>query len=141
MPASCPPALPRRVVQRLQHPWSCLLRHHPRHRPGQAGGAGKTASQLLYFSLRRYDGEEIISSSFQTFHQVITTWVINLAPVGVFFLIGGQVSNTNCTPGTLGLPCCQVLGMGDFQTVLIQLGWYFTTVLMGNLDFTQIIFS
>jgi len=45
---------------------------------------------------------------------VITTWVINLAPVGVFFLIGGQV-----------------LGMGDFQTVLIQLGWYFTTVLMG----------
>lgn len=45
---------------------------------------------------------------------VITTWVINLAPIGVFFLIGGQV-----------------LGMGDFGTVLIQLGWYFTTVLTG----------
>jgi len=45
---------------------------------------------------------------------VITTWVINLAPFGVFFLIGGQV-----------------LGMGDFGTVLMQLGWYFTTVLMG----------
>lgn len=45
---------------------------------------------------------------------VITTWVINLAPVGVFFLIGGQV-----------------LGMGDFKTVLMQLGWYFTTVLIG----------
>lgn len=45
---------------------------------------------------------------------VITTWVINLAPVGVFFLIGGQV-----------------LGMGDFGTVLMQLGWYFTTVLTG----------
>ena len=32
---------------------------------------------------------------------VITTWVINLAPVGVFFLIGGQVrlnmNYENCT--------------------------------------------
>jgi len=44
----------------------------------------------------------------------ITTWVINLAPVGVFFLIGGQV-----------------LGVEDFATVLNQLGWYFSTVLIG----------
>ena len=45
----------------------------------------------------------------------ITTWVINLAPVGVFFLIGGQV-----------------LGTEDFATVLNQLGWYFSTVLIGE---------
>ena len=45
----------------------------------------------------------------------ITTWVINLAPVGVFFLIGGQV-----------------LGTDDFATVLSQLGWYFSTVLIGE---------
>merc|ERR1719216_437268 len=45
---------------------------------------------------------------------VITTWVINLAPIGVFFLIGGQV-----------------LGMGDFGKVLMQLGWYFTTIILG----------
>jgi len=45
---------------------------------------------------------------------VITTWVINLAPIGVFFLIGGQV-----------------LGVDDFMVVLNQLGWYFTTVLLG----------
>jgi len=44
----------------------------------------------------------------------LTTWVINLAPVGVFFLIGGQV-----------------LGTDDFGKVLNQLGWYFTTVLVG----------
>merc|ERR1719342_1546785 len=44
----------------------------------------------------------------------ITTWVINLAPVGVFFLIGGQV-----------------LGTKDFGHVLSQLGWYFSTVLLG----------
>merc|ERR1719356_2083656 len=46
--------------------------------------------------------------------RLITTWVINLAPIGVFFLIGGQV-----------------LGMGDFGKVLMQLGWYFTTVILG----------
>jgi len=45
---------------------------------------------------------------------VITTWVINLAPIGVFFLIGGQVLGTN-----------------DFGVVLNQLGWYFTTVMLG----------
>ena len=45
---------------------------------------------------------------------VITTWVINLAPVGVFFLIGGQV-----------------LGTQDFGVVLNQLGWYFGTVMLG----------
>ena len=45
---------------------------------------------------------------------VITTWVINLAPVGVFFLIGGQV-----------------LGTQDFGVVLNQLGWYFSTVMIG----------
>jgi len=44
----------------------------------------------------------------------ITTWVINLAPVGVFFLIGGQV-----------------LGTQDFGKVLEQLGWYFSTVIIG----------
>merc|ERR1719367_2064455 len=44
----------------------------------------------------------------------ITTWVINLAPVGVFFLIGGQV-----------------LGTQDFGVVLNQLGWYFSTVMLG----------
>ena len=48
----------------------------------------------------------------------ITTWVINLAPVGVFFLIGGQV-----------------LGTDDFATVLSQLGWYFSTVLIGKVSF------
>ena len=45
----------------------------------------------------------------------ITTWVIRLAPIGVFFLIGGQV-----------------LGTDDFVTVLGQLGWYFSTVLLGT---------
>ena len=45
----------------------------------------------------------------------ITTWVINLAPVGVFFLIGGQV-----------------LGTQDFGKVLEQLGWYFSTVIIGG---------
>ena len=45
---------------------------------------------------------------------VITTWVINLAPIGVFFLIGGQV-----------------LGTQDFQVVLNQLGWDFSTVMLG----------
>ena len=44
----------------------------------------------------------------------ITTWVIYLAPVGVFFLIGGQV-----------------LEMADFNMVAGQLGLYFTTVLVG----------
>lgn len=44
----------------------------------------------------------------------ITTWVISLAPVGVFFLIGGQV-----------------LGTQDFGLVLEQLGWYFSTVIIG----------
>ena len=47
----------------------------------------------------------------------ITTWVINLAPVGVFFLIGGQV-----------------LGTQDFGKVLEQLGWYFSTVIIGGTD-------
>jgi len=44
----------------------------------------------------------------------ITVWVINFAPVGVFFLIGGQV-----------------LGVESLETVLNQLGWYFSTVLLG----------
>ena len=45
----------------------------------------------------------------------ITVWVINFAPVGVFFLIGGQV-----------------LGVESLETVLNQLGWYFSTVLLGK---------
>jgi len=44
----------------------------------------------------------------------LTTWVIGMAPIGVFFLIGGQVLGTN-----------------DFGKVLNQLGWYFTTVMLG----------
>ena len=54
----------------------------------------------------------------------ITTWVIRLAPIGVFFLIGGQVLATD-----------------DFGTVLNQLGWYFSTVLLGssNLPFAVIL--
>ena len=44
----------------------------------------------------------------------ITTWVIYMAPVGVFFLIGGQI-----------------LDMADFGTVAQQLGFYFATVLIG----------
>ena len=44
----------------------------------------------------------------------ITTLVIYLAPVGVFFLIGGQV-----------------LEMADFSVVAGQLGFYFMTVLLG----------
>lgn len=47
---------------------------------------------------------------------VLTTWVINLAPVGVFFLIAGEV-----------------LKMDDMASVLISLGWYFMTVMMGLL--------
>ena len=43
----------------------------------------------------------------------ITTWVIYMAPVGVFFLIGGQI-----------------LEMDDLGKVLGQLGLYFTTVLL-----------
>jgi len=44
----------------------------------------------------------------------ITTWVIYMAPVGVFFLIGGQI-----------------LEMNDFSVVAGQLGLYFMTVLVG----------
>merc|ERR1711863_166394 len=44
----------------------------------------------------------------------ITTWVIYMAPVGVFFLIGGQI-----------------LEMKDFSVVAGQLGLYFMTVLVG----------
>jgi len=44
----------------------------------------------------------------------ITTWVIYMAPVGVFFLIGGQI-----------------LEMNDFSVVAGQLGLYFMTVLIG----------
>lgn len=44
----------------------------------------------------------------------ITTCVIYMAPVGVFFLIGGQI-----------------LEMADFATVAQQLGFYFSTVLIG----------
>jgi len=44
----------------------------------------------------------------------ITTWVIYMAPVGVFFLIGGQI-----------------LEMEDFSVVAGQLGLYFMTVLIG----------
>ena len=44
----------------------------------------------------------------------ITTWVIYMAPVGVFFLIGGQV-----------------LEMANFSVVAGQLGLYFMTVLIG----------
>jgi len=44
----------------------------------------------------------------------ITTWVIYMAPVGVFFLIGGQI-----------------LEMDDFSVVAGQLGKYFMTVLLG----------
>jgi len=47
---------------------------------------------------------------------VITTWVITLAPVGVFFLIAGEV-----------------LKMDDLTLVLLSLGWYFLTVMMGLL--------
>ena len=52
----------------------------------------------------------------------ITTWVINLAPVGVFFLIGGQVLNTD-----------------DFNAVLSKLGWYFLTVMIGKWSSEQYI--
>ena len=44
----------------------------------------------------------------------ITTWVIYMAPVGVFFLIGGQI-----------------LAMEDITLVAGQLGYYFMTVLIG----------
>jgi Na+/H+-dicarboxylate symporter len=44
----------------------------------------------------------------------ITTWVIYMAPVGVFFLIGGQI-----------------LEMDDFSVVAGQLGLYFMTVIIG----------
>merc|ERR1712102_11854 len=44
----------------------------------------------------------------------ITTWVIYMAPVGVFFLIGGQI-----------------LEMDDFSVVAGQLGLYFMTVPIG----------
>lgn len=45
---------------------------------------------------------------------IITTWVINLAPFGVFFLIGGQV-----------------LGVKSIAIIVKQLGWYFITVIIG----------
>ena len=44
----------------------------------------------------------------------ITTWVIYMAPIGVFFLIGGQI-----------------LEMEDLSVVTGQLGFYFMTVLVG----------
>ena len=46
----------------------------------------------------------------------ITTWVISLAPVAVFFLIERQM-----------------LGIQDFGLVLEQLRWYFSTVIIGNI--------
>ena len=64
---------------------------------------GEKGKPLLYFF-----------SSLADAMMTITTWVIKLAPVGVFFLIGGQVLATQ-----------------DFGTVLNQLGWYFSTVLIG----------
>ena len=45
----------------------------------------------------------------------ITTWIIYLAPIGVFFLVAGQV-----------------LGTSDFAKVVSSLGLYFATVLTGN---------
>ena len=45
----------------------------------------------------------------------ITTWIIYFAPIGVFFLVAGQV-----------------LGTSDFTAVVSSLGYYFATVLTGN---------
>ncbi|CAG0922307.1 unnamed protein product [Notodromas monacha] len=45
---------------------------------------------------------------------VITNWVIMLSPIGVFFLIAGQL-----------------LEMNDFGVIVGQLGMYFVTVLVG----------
>ena len=70
---------------------------------------GEKGKPLLYFF-----------SSLADAMMTITTWVIKLAPVGVFFLIGGQVLATE-----------------DFGTVLNQLGWYFSTVLIGLLPHTK----
>ena len=44
----------------------------------------------------------------------LTTWIIYLAPVGVCFLIAGQI-----------------LGMKDVAKTFEKLGWYFATVLIG----------
>lgn len=44
----------------------------------------------------------------------ITTWIIYFAPIGVFFLVAGQV-----------------LGTSDFTAVVSSLGYYFATVLTG----------
>jgi len=45
---------------------------------------------------------------------VITTWVIYLAPGGIFFLVAGEM-----------------IKMDDLSTMLISLGWYIITVLLG----------
>ncbi len=44
----------------------------------------------------------------------ITTWVINLAPIGVMFLVAGQI-----------------LEMKDVAKTFASLGWYFGTVIVG----------
>lgn len=44
----------------------------------------------------------------------MTTWIIYLAPVGVLFLIAGQI-----------------MAMDDFGDTFARLGWYFCTVLIG----------
>ena len=44
----------------------------------------------------------------------ITGWIINLAPIGICFLITGQI-----------------LVVEDFGEAFQQLGWYFTTVMLG----------
>ncbi len=44
----------------------------------------------------------------------VTTWIIYLAPVGVLFLIAGQI-----------------MSMRDPADTFARLGWYFATVLVG----------
>jgi len=53
-------------------------------------------------------------ASYDHFNMQVTTWIIYLAPVGVLFLVAGQV-----------------MDMDDPASTFYRLGWYFFTVLFG----------
>ncbi len=55
-----------------------------------------------------------VCESVSTVMMKVTEWVMNLAPIGVCFLIAGQIA-----------------GMKNFQESMVKLGWYFSTIMIG----------
>jgi len=64
---------------------------------------GEDGKPLLYF----FESLSIVMME-------VTTWIIHLAPIGVCFLVAGQI-----------------LEMKDIAAEIAKLGWYFATVLLG----------